>query len=326
MIEFKNVFKRFDSFEALKDISLKIEDNDFYGIIGMSGAGKSTLVRLINGLIIADEGSVLVDGENIALLNERDLNKVRSQIGMVFQHFNLLTQKTVLANVSLPLKLKGISKAERNKKAMEVLDLVGLLDKAKAYPDQLSGGQKQRVAIARALINENKLLLCDEATSALDPISTQSILKLLKDLQEKLNLTVVMITHEMSVIEQVCNKVAILDKGSLVEKGNVSEVFKRPQHPTTRNLLGIDDIIEDLTDSHQIRLIFDGLNAFKPIVSELVLLTGQKVNILHADTREIEGRLYGQMLIQIPTLSEKIFNYLEENKVDYTIEKEARNA
>lgn len=321
MIEFRNVSKQFNEFLALKNIDLKIENNDIYGIIGMSGAGKSTLVRLINGLIKANDGQVLVEGKDIGKLSESDLNELRSNIGMVFQHFNLLLQKSVLDNVALPLKLRGLEKRERNQRALEILKLVGLEDKANSFPSQLSGGQKQRVAIARSLVNENKILLCDEATSALDPISTQSILDLIKDLKSKLDLTVVIITHEMDVVEQVCNKVAILDNGELVESGKVSQVFKNPQHFTTKKLLGINELIEDIDPGMKsIRLTFDGLSAYKPIVSELVLLTGQRINILHADTREIEGKLYGQMIVQLPSINQKALDYLKENKVDFNIE------
>ncbi len=314
MIHFKNVTKKFDDFTALSNITLAIEDHDFYGIIGMSGAGKSTLIRLVNGLILPDEGSVTVNHKNISDLRENELNLLRSEIGMIFQHFNLLNQRNVLDNVALPLKLKKVPKQERHEKAAEVLRLVGLGDKLEAYPAQLSGGQKQRVAIARALANDNKLLLCDEVTSALDPISTQSILQLLKDLQQTFGLTIVMITHEMAVIEQVCNKVAILDQGHLVETGNVTEVFRHPRHKTTRKLLGIKET-KELSNEQKIRLTFDGTGAKEPIVAELVLLTGQKLNILQADTRVIQDKLYGQMVIALNEVNDQILDYLAEKDV-----------
>lgn len=320
MIEFIDVTKRFGEIEALTDINLTIRDNDFYGIIGMSGAGKSTLVRLINGLIRCDSGQVLVGGHDIAQLQEKELNDLRSSIGMIFQHFNLLSQKTVLENVALPLKLKGIKKEERERKAKEILSLVSLENKLMAYPAQLSGGQKQRVAIARALINDNKLILCDEATSALDPITTQSTLKLLKNLQETLGLTVIMITHEMAVIEQVCNRVAILDQGKLVEEGPVSEIFKQPKHAATRKLLGIKESTElQSNTATKLRLSFSGTKAAEPVVAELVLLTGQKMSILQADTRLIGDNIYGQLVISVDQVTEQMLSFLEEKQVDVSL-------
>ncbi len=320
MICFENVCKTFENVEALKDVNLEIKEKDFFGIIGMSGAGKSTLVRLINGLILPESGKVYVNGQDLSALNPNELNRLRGNIGMIFQHFNLLNQRNVLDNVALPLKLKGIAKKEREIKARQILELVGLSDKINAYPAQLSGGQKQRVAIARALINENKLLLCDEVTSALDPISTQSVLSLLKELQKNLGLTIVLITHEMSVIEQVCNKVAILDEGQLVETGSVSEVFRHPKHPATKKLLGIKEVQEFRGHEH-IRLTFDGSNAAQPIVSELVLLTGQKINILQADTRIIGDKLYGQMLISVNEITDQILDYLASRDVTISVER-----
>ncbi|NLZ71196.1 MAG: ATP-binding cassette domain-containing protein [Clostridiaceae bacterium] len=331
MITFKHITKSFDEIDALKDINLEIHDNDFFGIIGMSGAGKSTLIRLINGLISPDDGEVLIDGKSISELSHKELNTLRNQIGMIFQHFNLLNQRTVLDNVALPLKINKISKAEREEKATQMLQLVGLSDKLKAYPAQLSGGQKQRVAIARALVNENKLLLCDEVTSALDPISTQSVLDLLKNLQKKLNLTIVMITHEMEVIEKVCNKVAILDNGFLVEKGLVSDIFTYPKHPTTKKLLGInyfpDGEDKDQQNSeansqykYHLRLAFDGMKTNEPILAELVLRTGQKFNILQADTRLINDKSYGQMLIGLDKIDDSIFEYFAEKNIAVSLE------
>lgn len=321
MIEFKNVSKSFESIEALKNINLLINPGDFFGVIGMSGAGKSTLIRLINGLILADEGQVFVDDLNISLLNEKELNQLRQKIGMIFQHFNLINQKNVLDNVTLPLKLKGVSKQERMKKGLAMLELVQLKEKADAYPAQLSGGQKQRVAIARALINDVDILLCDEATSALDPISTQSILDLLKSLHRKLGITIVMITHEMKVIQQVCQKMAVLDNGECVETGRVKDIFTHPKHPKTKELLFVQDGIDfSNKDRPQLRLIFDGYNAFEPIISELVLHTKQAVNILWANTQEVEDLIYGQMLIQVPSLSQELLDFLETRNINYQVE------
>lgn len=324
MIHFKNVTKTFEGFTALANITLSINPNDFFGIIGMSGAGKSTLIRLVNGLIKPDDGEIQVMNQTLSRLNEHELNKLRSEVGMIFQHFNLLNQRNVIDNVALPLKLKGVTKKERYEKARKILDLVGLSDKVDAYPAQLSGGQKQRVAIARALVNDNKLLLCDEATSALDPISTQSILALLKDLQKKLGLTVVMITHEMAVIEQVCNKVAILDQGHLVETGNVTDVFKHPQHKATKKLLGIKEV-EELSNDQRLRLVFDGTSAKEPIIAEVVLLTGQKVNILQADTKVVEDKLYGQMVIALNNVSNELLTFLKDKDVAVTKVEENEN-
>lgn len=324
MIQFSNVTKIFEGFTALSNITLSIKPNDFFGIIGMSGAGKSTLIRLVNGLIKPDEGEIQVMNQTLSQLNEHQLNELRSEVGMIFQHFNLLNQRNVIDNVALPLKLKGVSKKERHEKAKKILELVGLSDKVDAYPAQLSGGQKQRVAIARALVNDNKLLLCDEATSALDPISTQSILTLLKDLQKKLGLTVVMITHEMAVIEQVCNKVAILDQGHLVETGNVTDVFKHPQHKATKKLLGIKEV-EELSNDQRLRLVFDGTSAKEPIIAEVVLLTGQKVNILQADTKVVEDKLYGQMVIALNNVSNELLAFLKDRDVAVTSVEESEN-
>lgn len=320
MIQFNNISKRFESVDALRNVNLRVSEGDFYGVIGMSGAGKSTLIRLINGLIKPDEGQVIVNDLNINTLGDKELNRVRSKIGMIFQHFNLLSQQTVLENVVLPLKLLGIPKKERNDKGLELLAAVHLEDKANAYPAQLSGGQKQRVAIARALINDCPILLCDEATSALDPISTQSILDLLKDLQQKLGLTIVMITHQMKVIQQVCNKVAILDKGELIEEGDVDEIFTHPKHPKTKKLLFVEEPVEFSSKQPRLRLIFDGINAFEPIISDLILTTKQSINILWANTNEIKEKIYGQMLIQVPELSPEILEYLNKRKISYQVE------
>ncbi len=321
MIEFKEISKSFNQVEALKHINLKIEPGDFYGVIGMSGAGKSTLVRLINGLIKPDEGKVLVNGVNINGLKETELNQMRSKIGMIFQHFNLLTQQSVLDNVVLPLKLLGVKKHERYQKGLKLLKLIGIEDKANQYPSQLSGGQKQRVAIARALINDCPILLCDEATSALDPISTQSILELLKNLQTELDLTIVMITHQMKVIQQVCNKVAILDNGELIEEGLISDIFTKPKHPKTKKLLFVDEPVDfKLKTQPFLRLIFDGQNAFEPIISELILSTKQAINILWANTNEIDGKVYGQMLIQVSQLSNELLVFLDQRGINYQVQ------
>ena len=228
MIEVKNLNKTFKSVEALKDVSLTIEDGDIFGIIGMSGAGKSTLVRCLNFLERPDSGEVIVDNKNLGTLSEKELLSFRKEVAMIFQGFNLLMQSTCLKNVMFPLELEKVDKNKARERALELLDMVGLKDKANAYPATLSGGQKQRVAIARALACNPKILLCDEATSALDPTTTNQILDLISYINKKLNITVLIITHQMSVVENVCNKVAILDNGSVVETGMVTDVFSHP--------------------------------------------------------------------------------------------------
>ena len=241
MITIKNLSKTFETadgtVEALSDINLNINDGDIYGIIGMSGAGKSTLVRCINMLERPTEGTVIIDGQNIGELSPKDLRAIRREITMIFQGFNLLMQKTCLKNIMFPLKLAGVSTQEAKKKALELLEIVGLPDKANAYPAQLSGGQQQRIAIARALATQPKVLLCDEATSALDPKTTHSILELIRDINQRLGITVIVITHQMSVVEEICNKVAILDNGEVAEEGEVSTVFAHPKSEAARRLV-----------------------------------------------------------------------------------------
>lgn len=327
-IELRHVYKTFqskeNSVEALKDISLVINPKDFFGIIGMSGAGKSTLIRTINYLSKPDAGEVLINGVDLGKLNERELLIKRQSIGMIFQHFNLLSQKSVLDNVILPLKISKKGNTNAKEKAIDMLNRVGLTDKIYSYPSELSGGQKQRVAIARALINDPDILLCDEATSALDPISTQSILELLKKLQNDLNLTIVLITHEMSVIEQVCNKVAILDDGKVVEQGNISDIFVNPHSVAAKKLLFLQETHGSLKQDRQaLRLIFDGQKAEKPLISQLVLKTKQEINILWANTKEIDGKVYGQMMIEITRdkdLVYQITEVLKNSEISYSLE------
>lgn len=324
-IQFSHISKSFDNVHALKDVSLEIKKSDIYGIIGMSGAGKSTLIRLINGLTCYSQGSLKVNGIELKTLSNHALRQVRTKIGMIFQHFNLLEQKTVLHNVLLPLKLIKMPHQLALEKAKHMLQLVDLLDKLNAYPSQLSGGQKQRVAIARALVNDPDILLCDEPTSALDPISTQNILDLIKRLHDQLDLTVVIITHEMKVIEQVCSKVAILDQGEVVEEGIVKDIFVNPQSQAAKKLLFVQEVeIDNTSQKVPMRLVFDGQNAFEPLISQLVLNTSQPINILWANTKEISGKVYGQMLIQVvntPQVIAKIESVLEKLNIYYSIEK-----
>ena len=249
IIQIQDVSKKFQTkdgeIDALKHVTLDIEAGDIYGIIGMSGAGKSTLVRCINHIEVPTEGTVIVQDKDLSKLSEKELRKQREHIGMIFQHFNLLEQQTVLENVCFPLEIRGIPRKERREKALELLEKVGLADKANAYPAQLSGGQKQRVAIARVLANEPEVILCDEATSALDPETTQTILKLLKSIRDTLGITIVVITHEMRVIQQVCTRVAVLDGGLVQEEGSVADIFAHPASRAAKRLLLVEDEEEE---------------------------------------------------------------------------------
>ena len=285
---------------ALTNINLTIEKGDIYGIIGMSGAGKSTLIRCLNRLDTPTDGQILIDGENILAMEKKQLRATRRRMAMIFQQFNLLMQKSVARNVRYPLEIAGVPKKQANERVMELLRIVGLEDKANAYPAQLSGGQKQRVAIARALASDPEMLLCDEATSALDPMTTQSILALLQKINQELGITVVLITHEMAVIRQICNKVAILDGGLLAEEGTVDDVFMHTKSAAGRRLFGILPDQEEIPPQPAIRIVFDGESAEQPIISKLVKEIGLDVNILSADIRQLNQKAYGQMMIARP--------------------------
>ena len=305
MIEIQSLSKTFHTasgeVEALKDIDLSIADGDIFGIIGLSGAGKSTLVRCMNLLEKPSEGRVLVDGRDLTALPPKELRKARQSISMIFQGFNLLMQRTALENICFPLELEGVKKPEARKRAKELLELVELPDKADAYPVQLSGGQKQRIAIARALASNPKVLLCDEATSALDPKTTRAILELLKKLNRELHVTVVVITHEMRVVEQICNRVAILDGGRVRETGPVSEVFSNPRSEAGKRLvLPEGEKIHVLPENRLVRLVFDGAAATEPIVASLAAKEGILLNIVSADTHAIGGKTYGSMVLGLP--------------------------
>ena len=286
---------------ALKNINLDIEKGDIYGIIGLSGAGKSTLVRCMNLLERPDEGEVLVNGQNLIDLPAKKLRQARQSISMIFQGFNLLMQRTSLENICFPLELVGMKKAEAEKKARELLEIVGLPDKADAYPVQLSGGQKQRIAIARALASDPQVLLCDEATSALDPTTTQSILALLKELNRTLGVTVVVITHEMRVVEQICTHVAILDNGEVQESGPVAEVFSNPKTEAGRRLVMPEgNKIHALPVNRLVRLVFNGSAAGEPIIATLAVQQGVCLNVVSADTRTIGEKVFGSMVLGLP--------------------------
>ncbi len=300
---------------ALQNINLTIEKGDIYGIIGMSGAGKSTLIRCLNRLDTPTDGQVLIDGQNVLAMSKKDLLQTRRRMAMIFQQFNLQMQKTVARNVRYPLEIAGVPKKEADARVMELLRIVGLEEKAKAYPAQLSGGQKQRVAIARALAGDPEMLLCDEATSALDPMTTQSILALLQKINHEMGITVVLITHEMAVIRQICNKVAILDGGKLAEEGSVDEVFMHTKSAAGRRLFGILPDQEEVPPQPAIRIVFDGSTAGQPIISKLVKDLGMEVNILSADVRQLNGKSFGQMMIarpEDPTDVKRVMEYLRD--------------
>ena len=314
MIEIKHLSKTFQmkdgAVNALKDISLTIPDGSIYGIIGMSGAGKSTLVRCINLLERPTGGSVVIDGVAMETLSPASLRKRRREITMIFQQFNLLMQRTCLQNICFPMELAGVKKAEAEKRAMELLEMVGLPDKANAYPAQLSGGQKQRIAIARALATNPKVLLCDEATSALDPNTTHAILTLIKDINRDLGITAVIITHEMSVIEKICSHVAIIHRGKIVEHGEVEEVFFHPRTEAARRLV-MPEALQNLPQENLYRLIFNGRSSFEPVIANMVLECHCPVNIMYADTRDIGGIAFGQMVLQLPECPESRRSILE---------------
>ena len=286
---------------ALDDINLEIQSGEIFGIIGLSGAGKSTLVRCMNLLERPTAGTVLFNGRDITKISNKELRQARHEISMIFQSFNLLMQRTALDNICFPLELIGVKRTDAVAKARELLKIVGLEDKEKAYPAQMSGGQKQRVAIARALATDPKVLLCDEATSALDPNTTLSILALLKELNEKLGVTVVVITHQMNVIEEICHKVAILDSGVVAEQGTVADIFADPQTDIGRQLVYPNGVrIDQLPASRVIRVAFNGGSSYEPLIASLAIDCGVKVNILGADTRNIDGKAFGTMLLGLP--------------------------
>lgn len=323
MIAIQNVSKSFvgkdNTVEALKNINLEIHKGEVYGIIGMSGAGKSTLVRCLNFLEKPTEGTVLIQGRDLSAMKEEALRKERTEIAMIFQHFNLLMQRTVLDNICFPLEIVGEKKRTARKRAAELLEIVGLSEKANSYPSQLSGGQKQRVAIARALANNPKILLCDEATSALDPTTTKSILALLKEINEKMGITIVIITHEMSVVQEICSHVAIIDEGVLVEHGTVEAVFSRPKTKAAQKLVFQGERKHTVMEGRRcIRIVFRENSSFEPVIGNMVLACKAPANILLADTKDIGGIAHGQMILQLPEdeiTAEKMIQYLKERNL-----------
>ena len=327
----QNVCKTFSTKEgevqALKNVNLSIGSGDIFGIIGMSGAGKSTLVRCMNFLEVPSEGQVLIDGKSLGDFSEKELRKEREKIGMIFQHFNLLMQKNVLENVCFPLYIQGKKKPEARKKALEILEIVGLADKANAYPAQLSGGQKQRVAIARALASDPQILLCDEATSALDPQTTSSILALLKDINQKFQITIVIITHQMAVVREICTHVAIMKDGEVKEQGLVAEIFNHPKSQVAKELISRDTGADvehvvtkpEIQSGEKIRIVFSENSAFEPVIANLVLIFHEPVNILKADTKNVGGVAKGEMILQFMKDSSNVAEmkeYLKEHGLE----------
>lgn len=312
-IQVKHLTKTFEQkgqvVRALEDINLDIEQGDIYGVIGMSGAGKSTLVRCLNFLEVPSEGQVIIEGQDLGTLSEKELRTMRGKIAMIFQHFNLLMQKSVLDNICFPLLLKKVKKDAAREKARELLKVVGLEEKEKSYPAQLSGGQKQRVAIARALASEPKILLCDEATSALDPQTTASILELLKKINRELGITIVIITHQMSVISDICNKVAIIENGHLVEDGLVEEIFSHPKSRAARELISRDipalkstapTATGSINETSQIRVVFNENSTMEPIIADMILTFHCPVSILKANVKNVGGTAKGEMILSLP--------------------------
>jgi len=328
IIEIKNLNKTFQirggEFTALRDVNLTINEGEIFGIIGLSGAGKSTLVRCINFLEKPTEGTVTVDGKTLNELSPKDLLLARRNMSMIFQNFNLLAQRTALSNVCFPLEIAGVKHADAVKRAAELLDIVDLGSKAKSYPAQLSGGQKQRVAIARALASNPKILLCDEATSALDPTTTASILELLKSINRKLGVTIIVITHEMRVIEQICDRVAVIDHSCIQEIGRVQDVFIHPQSDIAKKLvLPAAGEVHQTMSGKCLRLIFDGMSSEEPVLSNLTLECRAAVNILYAHTKIIDGKVMGQMLLQLPddkSACARIRAFLDERHMSYSEE------
>ena len=322
MIKVSHISKTYhtDSIDvyALKDVSFEVNKGDIFGIIGLSGAGKSTLIRCLNLLEKPDSGSVIVDGDDMQSLSEKQLRLKRRNIGMIFQSFNLLMQKTVIDNVCFPMDIVGVNKVEAKQKALEYLKIVGLDEKANVYPSQLSGGQKQRVAIARVLASNPEILLCDEATSALDPETTKSILDLIKDINSKYGITVVLITHEMTVIQEICNRCAVLENGVLMEENTVEELFRHPKTNAAKRLIfNSNNQVKNMSGGKILRIAFEESNTSEPVIANLILEFKKPVNILESNISNINGKSRGQMMIQLPNdedLSNKMIDYLNKSK------------
>ena len=328
MIKVEDISKSFESKDAtvnaLNHVNLEIHKGEIYGVIGMSGAGKSTLVRCLNLLEKPTSGNVYIEGKNLMQLSEKELREVRTHIAMIFQHFNLLMQRTVLDNICFPLEIVGMKKKEAREKAKELLKIVDLEEKAKAYPAQLSGGQTQRVAIARALAMDPKILLCDEATSALDPTTTKSILALLKKINREFGITIVIITHEMTVVQEICSHVAIIDHGDLAETGTVEDVFSHPKTKAAKKLVfqGEDKEYSELSSKRCVRIVFKENPSAEPVIGNMILECKAPVNILQADTKDIGGIAHGQMILQLPDdeiIANRMIAYLQERKLEVEV-------
>lgn len=327
MIELKQIVKRYHTKNkdvlAVDHVDLNIQSGSIFGVIGFSGAGKSTLIRMFNNLEAPTSGEVIIDGDSISQLSKSDLRKKRQKVSMIFQHFNLLWSRTVLKNITFPLEIAGLSRGEAKRKANELIELVGLKGRENAYPSELSGGQKQRVGIARALANDPTVLLCDEATSALDPQTTDEILDLLLKIREQQNLTIVLITHEMQVIRRICDEVAVMENGRVIEQGQVSQVFENPQHEVTRRFVKDDlnegfeeslDALEPLdNNAYIVRLNFNGENTTQPIVSYITKTHQIDVNILEADIKNTRNGTLGFLVIHIPFISSENFEDFKSN-------------
>lgn len=324
LIVIENLFKEFtvsnNKLHVLNNVNLVVENRDIYGIIGLSGAGKSTLVRCINLLEKPTSGKIFFDNQELTGLNKKELNLQRRKMGMIFQNFNLFDQKTVYKNVAYPLEIDKVDKVAIKERVNYLLNLVGLSDKANEYPTKLSGGQKQRVAIARALANNPKVLLCDEPTSALDPTTTEQILALLEKINLELGVTIIIITHEMKIVESICNKVSIIHKSEIVESGYVKEIFKNPKSRIAKKLILPDEGIrfQNIGDRY-LRLVYDG-TVFDPIISNLIIDCRCQINILSSNVKTFEGKTFGQMIIQIPEGEDafvRICNYLKNKNVEF---------
>lgn len=343
MIRLERVSKVFDTVagnvHAVNEVNLTIQDGEIFGIIGFSGAGKSTLVRCINLLEKPTTGKVWIDDDELTSLNEKELRNVRKKIGMIFQHFNLMKSRTVYQNIAFPLKGSNLTKEEKDKKILSLLELVDLSDKKDAYPSQLSGGQKQRVAIARALANDPKVLLCDEATSALDPQTTKSILKLLKEVNKKMGITIVLITHEMAVIKEICDRVAVMEKGNVVEEGNILDVFCNPQAQVTKNFIAttsniskVYEMIEngsELTniknDGYLVKLNYNAVNTSKALISEVTRKYNVDTNIIFGNIEVIKDSPLGDLVVVFKGekhMIEEAISYIEKHDVKVEVLKQ----
>ncbi|EOB7619567.1 methionine ABC transporter ATP-binding protein [Staphylococcus aureus] len=336
MIELKEVVKEYRTKNkevlAVDHVNLSIRAGSIYGVIGFSGAGKSTLIRMFNHLEAPTSGEVIIDGDHIGQLSKNGLRAKRQKVSMIFQHFNLLWSRTVLKNIMFPLEIAGVPRRRAKQKALELVELVGLKGREKAYPSELSGGQKQRVGIARALANDPTVLLCDEATSALDPQTTDEILDLLLKIREQQNLTIVLITHEMHVIRRICDEVAVMESGKVIEQGPVTQVFENPQHTVTKRFVK-DDLNDDFEtslteleplekDAYIVRLVFAGSTTTEPIVSSLSTAYGIKINILEANIKNTKNGTVGFLVLHIPYISSVDFGKFEKELIERQVKME----